>query len=191
MAFREPSRHDPRRVGSRLSQLRTQRHRGCRCEADQWPDRCNSELSPWNHLPFGRATSNGPFERRAGPGAWLSYCKTCDGPGSGHSNGMLDYLAIDIFAVADLEDRYLVLQIVDEVNDSIVALANSEAIRVTSQLLETTWSGISRQCPDPLYNSCPIRLRSKPFQFPAGRSLDEDPIVVNITSFPSLNFISK
>lgn len=66
---------------------------------------------------------------------------------------MLDNLAIDIFAVADLEHRYFVSQFVDEVNDSIVAVANSEAIRVASKLFEATWPGIIRQCPDSLYDS--------------------------------------
>lgn len=48
---------------------------------------------------------------------------------------------INIFSVADLADRDFVAKIVDEVDDPIVALANPEAVRISSRLLEITWPG--------------------------------------------------
>jgi hypothetical protein len=53
----------------------------------------------------------------------------------GRSKCWLDDLAIDIFSVSDLKDRDLVLRVVDEVDDTVLALAYSVPVLIPGQFL--------------------------------------------------------
>ena len=58
------------------------------------------------------------------------------------SNAWLDNLAVDILTVANLEDRYLAQLIIDEVYNSVVALTDSEPVRVACKLFAAVRSGV-------------------------------------------------
>jgi len=55
----------------------------------------------------------------------------------------LDGLSVHIFAVPDLEDRYLMTPIVNEVNDVVLSLPYAVAVSVTSEFFRAKCPGIS------------------------------------------------
>jgi hypothetical protein len=85
---------------------------------------------------------------------------------------MSSNLTVDVLAVADLEDDDLASLLINEVDDSVIALADSEPISVARKLFAAARSGVFRQGLNPPDYSQPIGLRSQPFKFPTGRSFD-------------------
>lgn len=51
-------------------------------------------------------------------------------------------LAVDILSVADLENRDFTSLVVYQIDNAMVALPNSEPIRVSRQLFTSVWPGI-------------------------------------------------
>jgi hypothetical protein len=75
---------------------------------------------------------------------------------------LLDNLAVDFLAIADLEYRHFAPRIVGVVYDAIIALPNPEAVGVSRQLFVSVWPGVVRERLNPLNNSNAIRFRSQP-----------------------------
>lgn len=65
-------------------------------------------------------------------------------PIADRSNAWLDNLAVDVLAVADLEDRNLTSLIIDEVHNAEVALADSEPVCVACEFFATVRPGVVR-----------------------------------------------
>ena len=85
-------------------------------------------------------------------------------------------LLIDILPVADLEDRDLTSGVVDEKNNSKVALTKSVAIRKARELLAAMRSRVHGESLNLSDDSSPIGLRGDSGQLFASRCLDRDAI---------------
>ena len=84
--------------------------------------------------------------------------------------------AIDILSMSYLEYRDFVARVINEVNDSIVALTNPVSVVVSSELLGIVGPGV-RPKPCHLFNdSATIFLRADDFDFRGCRGIFRKPI---------------
>ena len=87
---------------------------------------------------------------------------------------MLDYSAspaIDILSMSYLKYRDFLARVIDEVNDSIVALTNPVSVIVASELLGVVGLGVRRKPCDLFDDSATIFLRADGFDFLGCRAL--------------------
>jgi hypothetical protein len=73
--------------------------------------------------------------------------------------------AIDILSMSYLKYRDFLARVIDEVNDSIVALTNPVSVVVASELLGVVGPGVRRKPCDLFDDSATIFLRADGFDF--------------------------
>jgi len=84
--------------------------------------------------------------------------------------------AIDILSMSYLEYRDFVARVINEVNDSIVALTNPVSVVVSSELLRIVGPGVRPKPCDLFDDSATILLRADGFEFLGCRGLYEKAI---------------
>jgi len=92
--------------------------------------------------------------------------------------------AVDLATMAELEDRYDLLGVVNRVDDSVVALPNPVPVVVSGQLLAPARARVAGQGLNSSGKTLAVGLRSDRRQFLGGRTLDEDSISCHAVASP-------
>ena len=85
------------------------------------------------------------------------------------SKRWLDDLPINIFSVPDLKDRDLATGVVDEIDNTVLALTYSIPVVIPSEFLGLLCARVDGQAGDLLHDSATVFLRADGLEFLSGR----------------------
>ena len=106
-------------------------------------------------------------------------------------NARVDGLSVHSLPVPDFEDRYLVMPIINKIDDPVTSLSHPVTVGVPGELFAPLGPGHRGQSPQSLDDALTVGLGAYRLKLLCSRGLDQQPIFGHAVSCPGCMYQTK